>query len=212
MYIISLVRAFFFERRVFIIMIQCAEAIIEFKDGLVFKRRIRKRYRIKEIDERIRKERTRSEAKLISEARRRGIPTPIIFDIFDYTLVMERIEGDLVREVITPRISEQIGELVGKLHRNGIIHGDLTTSNLILGNDNILYLIDFGLSFFDSSIEAMGVDVHVFFQSLKATCKSWKELKESFIKGYTRSLPDAPQVLTRVSEIEQRGRYVARKK
>ena len=195
-------------------MIQCAEAIIEFKDGLVFKRRIRKRYRIKEIDERIRKERTRSEAKLISEARRRGIPTPIIFDIFDYTLVMERIEGDLVREVImiTPRISEQIGELVGKLHRNGIIHGDLTTSNLILGNDNILYLIDFGLSFFDSSIEAMGVDVHVFFQSLKATCKSWKELKESFIRGYTRSLPDAPQVLTRVSEIEQRGRYVARKK
>ena len=193
-------------------MIQCAEAIIEFKDELVFKRRIRKRYRIKEIDERIRKERTKSEAKLISEARRKGIPTPIIFDIFDYTLVMERIEGDLVREVITPHISEQIGELVGKLHRNGIIHGDLTTSNLILGSDNILYLIDFGLSFFDSSIEARGVDVHVFFQSLKATCKSWEELKESFIKGYTRSLPDAPQVLTRVSEIERRGRYVARKK
>lgn len=193
-------------------MIQCAEAIIEFKDGFVFKRRIRKRYRIKEIDERIRKERTKSEAKLISEARRKGIPTPIIFDIFDYTLVMERIEGDLVREVITPHISEQIGELVGKLHRNGIIHGDLTTSNLILGSDNILYLIDFGLSFFDSSIEARGVDVHVFFQSLKATCKSWEELKESFIKGYTRSLPDALQVLTRVSEIERRGRYVARKK
>ena len=193
-------------------MIQCAEAIIEFKDGLVFKRRIRKRYRIKEIDERIRKERTKSEAKLISEARRKGIPTPIIFDIFDYTLVMERIEGDLVREVITPRVSEQIGELVGKLHRNGIIHGDLTTSNLILGSDNNLYFIDFGLSFFDSSTEARGVDVHVFFQSLSATRKSWEELKESFIKGYTRSLPDAPQVLTRVSEIERRGRYVARKK
>jgi len=192
-------------------MIQCAEAIIEFKDGLVFKRRIRKRYRIKEIDERIRRERTRREARIISEARRKGIPTPVILDIFDYTLVMERIEGNLVGEVITPRISERIGELVGILHRNGIIHGDLTTSNLILGSDNILYLIDFGLSSFDSSIEARGVDVHVFFQSLSATCESWKELKESFIKGYTRTLPDAPQVLTRVSEIEQRGRYVVRK-
>ena len=192
-------------------MIQCAEAIIEFKDGLVFKRRIMKRYRIKEIDERIRRERTRREARIISEARRKGIPTPVILDIFDYTLVMERIEGNLVGEVITPRISERIGELVGILHRNGIIHGDLTTSNLILGSDNILYLIDFGLSSFDSSIEARGVDVHVFFQSLSATCESWKELKESFIKGYTRSLPDAPQVLTRVSEIEQRGRYVVRK-
>ena len=192
-------------------MIQCAEAIIEFKDGLVFKRRIRKRYRIKEIDERIRRERTRREARIISEARRKGIPTPVILDIFDYTLVMERIEGNLVGEVITPRISERIGELVGILHRNGIIHGDLTTSNLILGSDNILYLIDFGLSTFDSSIEARGVDVHVFFQSLSATCESWKELKESFIKGYTRTLPDAPQVLTRISEIERRGRYVARK-
>ena len=192
-------------------MIQCAEAIIEFKDGLVFKRRIRKRYRIKEIDERIRRERTRREARIISEARRKGIPTPVILDIFDYTLVMERIEGNLVGEVITPRISERIGELVGILHRNGIIHGDLTTSNLILGSDNILYLIDFGLSSFDSSIEARGVDVHVFFQSLSATCESWKELKESFIKGYTRTLPDAPQVLTRVSEIERRGRYVVRK-
>ena len=192
-------------------MIQCAEAIIEFKDGLVFKRRIRKRYRIKEIDERIRRERTRREARIISEARRKGIPTPVILDIFDYTLVMERIEGNLVGEVITPRISERIGELVGILHRDGIIHGDLTTSNLILGSDNILYLIDFGLSSFDSSIEARGVDVHVFFQSLSATCGSWKELKESFIKGYTRTLPDATQVLTRVSEIEQRGRYVVRK-
>ena len=192
-------------------MIQCAEAIIEFKDGLVFKRRIRKRYRIKEIDERIRRERTRREARIISEARRKGIPTPVILDILDYTLVMERIEGNLVGEVITPRISERIGELVGILHRNGIIHGDLTTSNLILGSDNILYLIDFGLSSFDSSIEARGVDVHVFFQSLSATCESWEELKESFIKGYTRTLPDATQVLTRVSEIEQRGRYVVRK-
>jgi len=192
-------------------MIQCAEAIVELKGDLAYKRRIEKRYRISEVDERIRRERTRSEAKITSEARRRGVPTPIIFDVRDYELVMERIEGDLVREVITEMLSERIGKLVGILHKNGIIHGDLTTSNIILGTDNILYLIDFGLSFIESSIEAQGVDVHVFFQSLCGTHESHEQLKESFIKGYMSTFPDAAQVLRRVTEIEQRGRYVERK-
>jgi len=192
-------------------MIQCAEAIVELKGDLVYKRRIEKRYRIRAIDERIRKERTRSEAKIISEARRKGVPTPIIFDVRDYELVMERIEGDLVREVINEDISEQIGTLVGILHKNGIIHSDLTTSNIILGKGNTLYLIDFGLSFIESSIEAQGVDVHVFLQSLRGTHESYEQLKDAFIKGYRGTFPNATQVLSRVTEIEQRGRYVERK-
>ncbi|MCD6456007.1 MAG: Kae1-associated kinase Bud32 [Methanophagales archaeon] len=192
-------------------MIQCAEAIVEIKGDLVYKRRVQKRYRVKEIDERIRRERTKSEAKLISEARRKGVSTPIIFDINDYELVMERIEGDLAREVIDEGISERIGEFVGVLHKNGIIHSDLTTSNIIVGRDNVIYFIDFGLSFIESSTEARGVDVHVFFQSLCGTHESYERLKESFIEGYKRTFPDASQVLRRVKEIEQRGRYVERK-
>jgi len=189
---------------------QCAEAIVELKGDLVYKRRIEKRYRVKEIDQRIRKERTKSEAKIISEARRKGVPTPIIFDIDDYELVMERIDGNLAREVIDEGISEKIGEFVGMLHKNGIIHGDLTTSNIIVGKDNRIYFIDFGLSFIESSTEARGVDVHVFFQSLKGTHESHEHLKESFIKGYQRTFAQAVQVLKRVEEIERRGRYVER--
>ncbi len=192
-------------------MIQCAEAIVELKGDLVYKRRIEKRYRVREIDERIRRERTRSEAKIISEARRKGVPTPIIFDVHDYELVMERIEGDLVREVINEAISKRIGEFVGILHKNSIIHGDLTTSNIILGKDNVLYLIDFGLSFVESNIEAKGVDVHVFLQSLCGTHDAHEQLKEAFIKGYLSTFPNAAQVLRRVTEIEQRGRYIERK-
>ena len=192
-------------------MIQCAEAIVEIKGDLVYKRRVQKRYRVKEIDERIRRERTKSEAKLISEARRKGVPTPIIFDINDYELVMEKIEGDLAREVIDEDISERIGEFVGVLHKNGIIHSDLTTSNVIVGRDNVIYFIDFGLSFIESSTEAKGVDVHVFFQSLCGTHESYERLKESFIEGYKRTFSGASQVLRRVKEIEQRGRYVERK-
>ncbi|MHC1610612.1 MAG: Kae1-associated kinase Bud32 [Candidatus Methanospirareceae archaeon] len=187
---------------------QCAEAIVEIEGDLVYKRRIEKRYRVKEMDERIRRERTRSEAKLISEARRNGVPTPIIFDINEYILVMERIEGNLAREVINEDISERIGEYVGILHKNGIIHGDLTTSNIIVGDH--IYFIDFGLSFIESSTEARGVDVHVFFQSLKGTHESYGQLKESFIKGYKRTFPEAAQVLKRAEEIERRGRYVER--
>lgn len=192
-------------------MIQCAEAIVELKGDLVYKRRIEKRYRVREIDERIRRERTRSEAKIISEARRKGVPTPIILDVHDYELVMERIEGDLVREVINDAISKRIGEFVGILHKNSIIHGDLTTSNIILGKDNILYLIDFGLSFVESNIEAKGVDVHVFLQSLCGTHDAHEQLKEAFINGYLSTFPNAVQVLRRVTEIEQRGRYIERK-
>lgn len=190
---------------------QCAEAVVELRGDLVHKRRIEKRYRVKEIDERIRKERTKSEAKLISEARRRGAPTPIIFDINDYEIVMERIEGDLAREVINEDISEKIGAFVGVLHKNKIIHGDLTTSNIIVGRDDSIYFIDFGLSFIESSTEARGVDVHVFFQSIGGTHESYERLRDAFIKGYKRSFSNASQVLKRVKEIEQRGRYVERK-
>ncbi len=187
---------------------QCAEAIVEIEGDLVYKRRIEKRYRVKEVDERIRRERTKSEAKLISEARRKGVPTPIIFDVDEYELVMEKIEGNLAREVINEDISERIGEFVGILHKNGIIHGDLTTSNIIVGDH--IYFIDFGLSFIESSTEARGVDVHVFFQSLKGTHDFNEQLKESFITGYKSTFPQAVQVLKRAAEIERRGRYVER--
>ena len=191
-------------------LLQCAEAIVEIKGELVYKRRIEKKYRVKEIDERIRRERTKNEAKIIEEARKGGVPTPIVFDITDYEIIMERIEGVLVREVIDEEISEKIGENVGILHKNGIIHGDLTTSNMILGDDGILYFIDFGLAYFSEEIEARGVDVHVFMQSLRGTHERYEELREAFIRGYKRTFPKAEEVLKRAEEIERRGRYVAR--
>jgi len=189
---------------------QCAEAIVEIDGDLVYKRRIEKRYRVNELDKRLRKERTKSEAKLISEARRNGVPTPIIFDVNEYVLVMERIDGALAREVITEPISERIGEFVGILHKSGIIHGDLTTSNIIVGGDDRIYFIDFGLAFVESNTEARGVDVHVFFQSLQGTHESYEKLRAAFTKGYKRTFPQAAQVLKRAAEIERRGRYAER--
>jgi Kae1-associated kinase Bud32 len=184
-----------------------AEAVITLEGSTIIKTRIPKRYRLKEIDEGIRKERTRTEAKLISEARRCGVPTPIIRDVADFEIKMEYIEGTALKYTITLKLCEQTGELIGRLHTCGIVHGDLTTSNILL-KDGRLYLIDFGLAYLDKTLEARGVDIHVLFQTFESTHENHEELIEAFKKGYGRTFKGAEKVLERVKEIESRGRYV----
>jgi Kae1-associated kinase Bud32 len=183
-----------------------AEAVIALEGDTIIKTRVIKRYRLKEIDETLRRERTRTEARLISEARRCGVPTPIIKDITDFEIKMEYINGDPLKNVITPALCEQTGEIVGKLHSCGLVHGDLTTSNIIFMGGK-LFLIDFGLAYIDSTLEARGVDIHVLFQTFESTHEGHEELIEAFKKGYSRKLIGADEVIKRVKEIESRGRY-----
>ena len=183
-----------------------AEAVINLEENTIIKTRIEKRYRLKEIDENIRRERTRTEARLISEARRCGVPTPIIKDVSDFEIRMEYIDGIALKNIITPDLSELTGELIGRLHSCGIVHGDLTTSNLLFRNGK-LFLIDFGLASLDKSVEARGVDVHVFFQTLESTHENDEELIAAFKKGYSRTFENAEKIIERVEEIEARGRY-----
>ncbi|TAN41761.1 MAG: Kae1-associated kinase Bud32, partial [Candidatus Methanoperedens sp.] len=180
-----------------------AEAVIALDGKTVIKTRIHKRYRLKEIDDELRKDRTHTEARLISEARRCGVPTPIIRDVINFEIKMEFIDGTALKNIITPALSEQAGELVGRLHSCGIVHGDLTTSN-ILFRDEKLFLIDFGLAFIDKSLEARGVDVHVLFQTFESTHEDHEELIEAFKMGYSRTFPGADEVIKRVGEIESR--------
>ncbi len=183
-----------------------AEAVVLIEEDKVVKTRIKKDYRIKELDERLRTERTRAEAKIMSEARRLGIPTPIIYDVGQFDLVMEVIEGMPLKDVIDEERSGMAGVLVGKLHGGGIIHGDLTTSNMLV-KGNRIYLIDFGLSFYDELLESRGVDVHVFYQTLISSHKGHERLMAAFADGYRSSFKGADAVLERVREIEYRGRY-----
>lgn len=183
-----------------------AEAIIALEENVIIKTRIQKRYRLKEIDDVIRRDRTRSEAKLISEARRCGIPTPIIRDIGDFEIKMEYINGTALKHIINPVLCERTGELIGLLHTCGIVHGDLTTSNILFKDDK-LYLIDFGLAYLDKTLEARGVDIHVLFQTFESTHENHEALINAFKKGYIRTFQNAQEVLERVREIESRGRY-----
>lgn len=183
-----------------------AEAVVLIEADKVVKTRVKKDYRIKELDERLRTERTRAEAKITSEARRLGIPTPIIYDVGRFDLVMEVIEGPPLKDVIDEEKAKMAGVLVGKLHGGGIIHGDLTTSNMLVKGDRI-YLIDFGLSYWDELLESRGVDVHVFYQTLISSHKEHERLMAAFAEGYRSAFKGADAVLERVREIEYRGRY-----
>ncbi|VVB94908.1 KEOPS complex subunit Bud32 [uncultured archaeon] len=183
-----------------------AEAVIALEGNTIIKTRIEKRYRLKEIDENIRRERTKTEARLISEARRCGVPTPIIRDVTNFEIRMEYIEGTALKNIVNSSLSEETGELIGRLHTCGIIHGDLTTSN-ILYKVGKLFLIDFGLAYLDKTLEARGVDIHVLFQTFESTHENHEELIEAFKKGYARTFKGAEEVLGRVKEIEARGRY-----
>ncbi len=184
-----------------------AEAVVDVRKVDVIKRRTGKRYRNPGLDRRLIAERTRAEARLIAAARRAGVPTPVIRDITADTIIMERVMGDVLKYVTSAANVRRAGEAVGRLHGAGIVHGDLTTSNMIIRGDRCV-LIDFGLASTSTEVESRGVDLHVFFQTLESTTENFEELREAFVAGYKKAFAGANEVLSREHEVELRGRYL----
>ncbi|NLV27512.1 MAG: bifunctional N(6)-L-threonylcarbamoyladenine synthase/serine/threonine protein kinase [Methanomicrobiales archaeon] len=184
-----------------------AEAVVFFTDMTASKVRQSKRYRHPDLDKKLITERTRAEARLISDARRAGVRTPVICEITSDTIAMERIPGLKLKDNLSPGALYEAGKMVGRLHMAQIVHGDLTTCNFLV-KDNKLWLIDFGLAFTSSETENRGVDIHVLFQILESTSEDSKMLKESFISGYRGVMPEADEIIEREHEIELRGRYL----
>ena len=187
-----------------------AEAVINVTVTTAEKRRVSKRYRVPALDRQLIVERTRAEARLIVAARKGGVPTPVMSDITADTIWMEYVEGTLLTDNLSETAVQEAGRMVGKLHTAGIMHGDLTTSNLILrASDGRCVLIDFGLSQVTPEIEQRGVDIHVFFQTLESTAPERVEsLKAAFITGYMETFEGAADVIRREHEIRLRGRYL----
>lgn len=186
---------------------------------VLVKERISKGYRLPQIDVKLRRYRTRKEVKLMTEARVYGVPTPRILKIDekDFKIFMEFVDGIRVKELLNSsdtemikKISLQIGKLIGKLHANNIIHGDLTTSNMIF-KDGKIFFIDFGLGEFSKRIEDKGIDLNLLLEALKAThFKILKLCWQNIVKGYKKEYNKAEEVLKRVEEIEKRARYAKR--
>ena len=182
---------------------------------VALKKRIPKTYRHKEIDRRLREARTKLEAKMISEARSFGVSTPIIYDVDkqESQITMEFVDGERIKEALHIRSSEEqkdlcleIGKCLGKLHANHLIHGDLTTSNMILKDDRI-YFIDFSLGGKSKEIEPKGVDLHLLMEAFESTHSEIMDLFVHVLDGYREEYDDADKVIDKVKEIEKRGRY-----
>ena len=126
------------------------------------------------------------------------------------TIVMEQVKGKLLTQNLTEETLQKAGRIVGKLHTSGIMHGDLTTSNMILREeDSTCVLIDFGLAQVNSEIEQRGVDIHVLYQTLESTAPVDADaLKTAFASGYSETFSGAADVIAREHEIELRGRYL----
>ncbi len=181
---------------------------------VVVKHRVPKKYRGQQLDESLRKARLRMEVRLMDEARDLGVSVPIIYDIDteENRIVLEYVEGPTIKQVLHEKLSDpreicrQIGKIAAILHSNNIVHGDLTTSNMI-SREGRIHLIDFSLGEKSSAIEAKGVDLHLLKEALTSAHSDMPELFDEVIKGYQGQYEGANEVLLKVEEIESRGRY-----
>ena len=134
---------------------------------------------------------------------------------------MEFIQGSKIRDILDSSNCEEIGrkiaESVAKLHNYNIIHGDLTTSNMILSHTDKtdeqsesirVFFIDFGLGFRSQKTEDKAIDLYLLHEALESTHfdilkKIWKIILETYKQSYDK----AEQVIKTLSDIEKRGRY-----
>ena len=188
---------------------QGAEAKIYLDEDKIIKERIPKKYRIKELDESIRKFRTRREAKILKKLSD-DVKHPGLIKMDDKKMFieMEHIKGEKLRDIFDKniRLAEEIGKKVAIMHNQDIIHGDLTTSNMIY-DGNEIFFIDFGLGFFSIKYEDKAVDLHLLKQALESKHhKIFNEAVKLVFKGYKQKSKDYEEVMERLKKVESRGR------
>lgn len=185
-------------------MIQGAEAEVEIKENKVIKKRPEKKYRHPELDNRIRKQRTQTEFSSMQKARRNDVNVPKVEKDSDYILKIEKIEGKTLEEDFKVEKMIEVGKNIQKLHEAGLIHGDLTTKNIISNSE--INLIDFGLSEDSTGVEDRAVDLHLLKQILESSHpEHFDQAWENFLENYRPEFRE--EVMERLEEVEERGRY-----
>lgn len=198
--------------------------------SVIVKERFQKKYRHESLDNFLTKERIKAEARAIVRCKSCDIKTPTIYlvDFKRRIIIMENFEysitaKDFIESMsasldLLLRFSYEVGKLLGSMHQNNIIHGDLTSSNILVVNKNNvadfsnlellqLVLIDFGLSRFDTSSEDKGVDLYVLERALISTHSVADRLFPEIINGYRQSYKSgAKEVLLKYEEVRARGR------
>jgi Kae1-associated kinase Bud32 len=176
----------------------------------VLKRRIRKNYRINEIDTRLRITRTRNEARIMGLASSLGINAPILLLVDQYDIVMSKVNGDRLCDMLNRKNSDMgkifaiLGRYAAILHNNNIAHGDYTPANVIVGKTAEAHIIDFGLAEITTSVEEKALDLLLMKRSISSSHFG------KFVESYRRYCKESVIVLKRLALIEKRGRYNTR--
>jgi len=180
----------------------------------VLKSRKKKDYRNASLDHHLRKQRTIRESEIISEVKKFGIHTPLVYfvDIENCNITMQKKDGVLVRDLQNSKVvsvCKKIGSLVGIMHKNGISHGDLTTSNFIISKEG-LFIIDFGLASRTFKSDDHAIDLRLFKEILNsAHAGIFEKAWSNFLSGYKSSVGKErfSKITNKVMIIESRGRY-----
>ena len=191
-----------------------------FDEPAIRKTRISKPYRVEQLDEMIRRSRTSHEATMMHEVKKLGVPVPAIFHIDQSTstIVMEYVKAPTMKEElsslpISTKLArcKSLGRKLGQMHAGGIVHGDMTLSN-VLCDDQSLCIIDFGLANYSEEEEDKGVDLLLFNRILKSShYETYASLFKAFMTGYSSLSGKSSKVmLKKMHEIERRGRYFDR--
>ena len=188
---------------------------------VVIKRRVRKEYRNPSLDKEIRHDRTISEASIIHEARLAGVRVPSIvgIDVANNAIAITHLDGIVARELLDKmgidearKLLRSIGEQIALLHTAGIVHGDLTTSNVIVSPSGATFIVDFGMSKRSIEPEDRGVDLHLLHRSIVAShSKNPSLMMNAMIRGYEQTAGNkiADSTWQKAREIARRGRYFA---
>ncbi|NHJ86807.1 MAG: Kae1-associated serine/threonine protein kinase [Asgard group archaeon] len=188
-----------------------------FGSPALYKTRLPKKYRIKELDNYFRTQRTNHEARLLARAKEAGVRVPIIYeiDMGNTTIVMEYINGEILKTLI-PKLSKnnqidicrKIGKNIAYLHLANIVHGDLTTSNILRTNNNKLAFIDFGLGYISNREEDFGIDMYLLERAFQSThIEIFNDGWKAILNGYKEISPIGELIEQKVIEISTRGRY-----
>jgi len=171
----------------------------------VRKARMPKGYKQRELDARLRAERVTNEARMLQKARS-AVKTPHVYAVQGDTIIMEYVDGKKAKDLFLAKevgASEAIGTAIRKLHDAGIIHNDLTTSNIILNAEGV-WLIDFGLAQQGTALEDRAVDLLVFKRMLSSTHYDvFEKVWPRVLKGYGAD----KAMLKKMAQVESRAKY-----
>jgi len=179
----------------------------------LLKQRNLKNYRNEKLDEKIRVERTKSECLNIERARQAGLKVPLIYSVDKKKglIEMQFIEGSQLKEMLFQgkkiELLNEVGKEIALMHSNNIAHNDITTSNMLIHNNQIFF-VDFGLASITSSIEDFAVDLLVFKKNFLASHSRIAEKWPLILENYEKSFVQGKKVVAQLKKIEARARYL----